>query len=241
MIKDIDVFILCGGLGKRLRPVSQNMPKPMIEVGHRPFLDIIIDYMAGFGAKRFILGTGYRSGVIKDYYLRNKKPGLSIVFSHEKAPLDTGGALKNAKRLIKSRHFFVLNGDSFCRFNPEAFFDFHKRKKALVSMLLKRVSRAKEYGQVKLDRNRSIKSFNEKNLGAGKSLVNAGIYIFDKEAFSVMPRENKFSLERDIFPGLADNRLFGYAKSGFFIDIGTPQRYFKAKAYFSKKSSLWKK
>jgi NDP-sugar pyrophosphorylase family protein len=233
-LKNIDVFILCGGLGKRLREVSDNMPKPMAQVGGRPFLDIIIDYMANFGFRRFILGLGYKADMIKAYYRKRKKSKLEILFSCEKVPLDTGGAVKNAKRLISSNLFLVLNGDSFCKFNPLGFLEFHKQKKSLISILLRKTTKAKDYGEVKVDRFWRILNFNEKNAKAKKCLINAGVYLFDKKIFNLMPRLSKFSLEFEFFPRMAKKKIFGYPYSGFFIDIGTPERYSQAIKYFLK-------
>ena len=118
LIKSTDVYILCGGMGKRLRSVIKNNPKPMVGIGEKPFLDIIIDYMADFGFRRFILGLGYKAEVFKRYYKNFKPKDLEIEFCEEKTPLGTGGAVKKAKKLIISRSFLVLNGDSFCKFEP---------------------------------------------------------------------------------------------------------------------------
>lgn len=233
-LKDIDVFILCGGLGKRLRKVSKGIPKPMVKIGDYVFLDLLIKYMADFGFRNFILGTGYRSALVQNYYLQNKIPGITISFSPEFTPLDTGGAVKNAKKLIKSNPFFVLNGDSLCKFNPLEFLRFHKKKKSLVSILLRRISRGSEYGQIKLSKSSRILSFQEKNGLAKRCLINAGVYIFDKKVFAVMPKESCFSLERYFFPMMAYKRVFGYSVNGLFIDIGTPERYLKARKMFLK-------
>lgn len=231
--KNIDVLILCGGLGKRLRKITRNsIPKAMIRFGDGPFLDIIINYMAGFGFRRFILGVGYKADAITDYYRNAKRSALDVYFSHEKRPLGTGGAVKNAQRLIKSDYFFVLNGDSFCRFNPLSFFSSHKQKKALVSILLTKIGSGREYGEVKADKNLRILKFNEKNRQAKKCLVNAGVYIFSKKAFYLMPSQARFSLERDFFPKMLKKGVFGYLSSAYFIDIGTPKRYLMAKKRF---------
>lgn len=238
--KDVDVYILCGGLGKRLRKISPKVPKPLVKIGGKSFLDIIINYMANFGFRRFILGIGYKADVVKEYYIRNPKQGLKIIFSQEKEPLGTGGAVKKAKKLISSNPFFVLNGDSFCNFNPLDFLKFHKKKKSLVSILLRQVSGAKDYGEAKVDRSWRILSFNEKNNTRGKSWINAGAYLFDKKVFNFMPVADRFSLEYDFFPKIAGSNIFGYHKSGFFIDIGTPERYWEAKKYLEKnENSLW--
>jgi len=232
--RNIDVFILCGGFGRRLKAISRQTPKPMLKIGDSPFLDIIIDYMAYFGFRRFILGTYYKAGVIEKYYNHSHKYGLKILFSRERVPLDTGGAVKNAKGIIESNLFFVLNGDAICKFNPNDFLRFHKEKKAIISILLKRITDGSDYGEVRIDESCRIKTFNEKNDLARKCLINTGIYIFNKEVFKLMPDRPKFSLERDFFPGMAGGNIFGYLTSGVFIDIGTPQKYLKAKKSFLK-------
>lgn len=235
--KHIDVFILCGGLGKRLKKLNLNVPKPMVKIGGRPFLDRIIAYMADFGFRRFILGLGYKTDFIKKYYFNKPEKSLKIIFSDEKNPLGTGGAIKNAKKLIKSRRFFILNGDSLCQFNPRDLLSFHRRKKAVVSILLKRAAgAAKDCGEVKIDGSSRVVSFQEKSGNAKKCLINAGVYVFDKKIFNLMPRKDNFSLEYDLFPSVIGKGLFGRISSGYFIDIGTPKRYFMAKKHFRKVS-----
>ena len=234
LIKNTDVYILCGGLGKRLKSIAKNNPKPMVKMGGKPFLDIIIDYMAGFGFRRFILGLGYKAEIFKKYYRGFKSEDLEIEFCEEKTPLGTGGAVKKVKSLIKSNQFLVLNGDSFCKFNPLDFLKFHKHKKAIVSILLRKVLSGADFGKVKFDKLGRIIDFNEKDSHAKNCFINAGIYVFDKKVFNFMPRAKAFSLEHDFFPKLSKANCFGYTGSGFFIDIGTPQRYFKARNYFLK-------
>lgn len=231
-MKNIDVFILCGGLGKRLRAISKNKPKPMVEVGNKPFLDILIQYLSKYGFRRFILGVGYEANFIKQYYRKKRFKDIELVFSEEKTPLGTGGALKKAEKLIRSNHFFVLNGDSFANFIPENFLNFHKKKKALASILLRKILNGKEYGEIKMDKNSRVLRFNEKNYNAKSCLINAGVYIFDKKVFEIMPVTRNFSLEYDLFPKLIKMGIFGYKYSGFFIDIGTPKRFREAQKYF---------
>lgn len=236
ILKNIDVLILCGGLGKRLGKMTLRSPKPMLLVGNRPFLDIIIGYLADFGCRRFILGTGYKSELIKKYYSAKKRNGLRILFSHESKPLDTGGAVKNALPLIKSNTFFVLNGDSFCRFDPVKFYSFHKLKKASVSILLRwALGNRNEYGEITIDKSSRILTFYEKSNKKKACLISAGVYLFDKKILRLIPPKSRFSLERDLFPEMAGKDVFGEITSGFFIDIGTPERYRKANAYFMKK------
>lgn len=229
MQQNIDVFILCGGLGKRLRSVSGDLPKPMVRVGTRPLLDIIINYLKRFGFRRFILGIGYKAEVIEKYYEKNKDAAIEIVFSKEKIPLGTGGAVKNAMRLIKSKCFLVLNGDTLCRFNADKFLESHKQKKADVSILLRRIKDAKDYGLIQLDAKSRITAYLEKDQKAKAGLINAGVYCFDKKIFKDMPVRRKFSLEYDFFPSIAGKKIFGYVNNGLFFDIGTPERLVKAR------------
>jgi len=234
LIKNTDVYILCGGFGKRLKSITKNNPKPLVKIGKKPFLDIIIDYMASFGFKRFILGIGYKAEVFKKYYKSYKLKDLKIEFSEEKYPLGTGGAVKKAKSLIKSSQFLVLNGDSFCEFNPLDLLKFHQNKKAIISILLRKVISGADYGRVKLDKSERVIDFNEKVILARNCFINAGIYVFDKKVFDLMPPNKSFSLELELFPKLVGENCFGYKKSGFFIDIGTPERYLEANEYFLK-------
>ena len=234
-LKDIDVFILCGGLGKRLRSVSKGRPKPMVLLGKEPFINILINYLVSLGFKRFILGLGYKADYFARYFKNREPEGIKIKFSNESSPLGTGGALKNAQRIIKSNPFFVLNGDSFSEFNPQKFLKFHKLKRSRVSMLLKCVKDTKDYGTVRIDKRSRLIGYNEKS-GQG-CLINTGVYIFDRRIFSRMPKAKKFSLERDFFPLLVKDGFFGYKSSGYFVDIGTPERFKKAKQYILRKVS----
>lgn len=234
LLKNIDVFILCGGRGRRLKKISGRVPKPMVPIGRRPFLDIVIDYLRKSGFKRFILGVGYKAHFIRSYYKEYKISGIEIVFSQEKQPLGTGGAVKKAKRLIKSDIFFVLNGDSFSEFDAKDFVRFYKQKKAGILILLRKVKNNNDFGAIATNRKSEITCFSEKSSRMRNSFINGGVYLFSKNIFSMMPKNAKFSLEYDLFPRIIGKGLYGYKKSGFFIDIGIPKRYFAAKKYLLK-------
>lgn len=226
-MKNIDVLILCGGLGKRLRPAVNDRPKSLAEINGVAFLDILIRYVANFGLKRFVLCSGYMGDVIKKHY-RQSQGDLEIVFSQETEPLGTGGAIKNARSLIRSSHFLVLNGDSFCKLNLPDFYKFHLRKKAVLSVALSKLRDDQNYGVVILDHKERIIEFNEKAKPAKNSRCNAGIYLMEREIFQFMGRNKAFSLEHDLFPVLAGKACYGYYSKNDFIDIGTPQNLTKA-------------
>ncbi|MCJ7509172.1 MAG: sugar phosphate nucleotidyltransferase, partial [candidate division Zixibacteria bacterium] len=112
----MQALILCGGLGKRLRPLTRKIPKSMLPVAGKPFLEYLIKLLKQNGIKEIILCTGYLHNKLKDYFGDGEKFGVNIQYSREHFPLGTGGAIKNAEKLIKSR-FFVLNGDSYINLN----------------------------------------------------------------------------------------------------------------------------
>lgn len=227
--KNLDVVILCGGLGKRLRAVLGNRPKPMAEIGGRPFLDILIDYAVNFGFKRFILCIGYMSEVIKIYYKNRKGLSAQVFFSEEKRPLGTAGAIKNAEALIRSSPFLVMNGDSICKLNLSDFLNFHRNKKALFSMALVKSKGADDCGRVNIDGLQRILSFDEKIKTKQNDLINAGIYLLENRIFSMIPSNKKFSLEYDVFPKIVKREFYGYITEEKLTDIGTPARYEEAK------------
>ncbi|MFH1771960.1 MAG: nucleotidyltransferase family protein [Candidatus Omnitrophota bacterium] len=231
-LEGMNVVFLCGGLGKRLRPAVSDKPKVLADINGKPFVGILIDNLSRFGIKDIILSIGYKKESIRDYFQKRCAPGgYSIVFSEEENPLGTGGALKKAKPLVKSSSFLVLNGDSFCAIDYEKFLNFHQKKKALVSIAIVKTQGYEDAGSVTLNDKDVIVDFNEKGAVAN-GYINAGVYIFNKQAFSLMPEKCSFSLEYDFFPKLAGKSLYGYVSESRFIDIGTPQRYEKAKRFF---------
>ena len=229
-LEKIDVVILCGGLGERLRPVIKEQPKVLANIGGKAFLDILIDNVLQYGFRRIILSVSYLKEQIKNHftYDYDKNCGCKISFSKEEHPLGTGGALKKAKLLIRSNPFMVMNGDSICKVDLRNFVDFHTEKKALLSIVLVRSKTAQDYGSVTLDDSQRITGFNEKIIGGSDNLINAGIYLMEKDIFSYMPKQNRFSLEYELFPKLINNRCYGFLTESEFIDIGTPERYEKA-------------
>ena len=227
-IKQIDAVILCGGLGTRLRSVLGAIPKVMAEINDKPFLDILVQYLKGQGVARIVLCTGHQAQLVESYFSSNPV-GVDIGFSREEIRLGTGGALKNAKEKIKSDNFIVMNGDSLCKVDLSAFLEFHKAKRAVASIVVSEVKDASDFGGIEMNEDLSISAFREKESVAFGSYVNAGVYCFNKEAFSLMPDQNKFSLEYDLFPALVNKGIYGFCVDKDFMDIGTPERLEKAK------------
>ncbi|OGX29412.1 MAG: hypothetical protein A2879_03345 [Omnitrophica WOR_2 bacterium RIFCSPHIGHO2_01_FULL_49_10] len=226
-LNQIDVVILCGGKGERLKGVVKDRPKPMADISGRPFLDILIEHLRGCGFRRFILCAGYKGEMIKDYYA--KKPGLSEIMTVlEGNPLGTGGAIKNAGPTVKSNPFLVANGDSFCSIDYRDLVRFHYEKKALYTVAVVKIKENQDGGLVSLDSQDRVTGFNEKTESRGAGYVNAGVYLLDKEVLNVIKSGEKVSMEYDVFPKLTGRGFYGYPVDGGLTDIGTPERYRKA-------------
>lgn len=227
-LRKVDVIILCGGLGKRLKSVIGDRPKPLADINGRPFLDIIIKYMAEYGFRRFIFCVGYKGNMIRNYF-KGKYASLELKYSHEDKLLGTAGGLKNAEGLISSEVFLVLNGDTFCRVDFEKFIDFHLSKKSDISIVLTRSAETAGFGTVTIDDSGKIIAFEEKKKGLSAGLVNAGRYLMNKNILSLIPPDKAYSMEYDLFPEMANKSFYGYVVDSDLIDIGTPSGYKKAK------------
>lgn len=226
-IKDMSALVLCGGLGTRLREIVSDVPKPMASVGGMPFLDFVLDYLGGYGVKKIVLASGYKSEMVRDYYRKNPR-GFKIEFSEEIEPLGTAGAVAAAKDKIKSDPFFVSNGDSLCLADLAAMLDFHNGKHAAATIAVAPPpDGAADYGAVTVDADGRIISFNEKSRAAISLGVNAGIYIFGGKIFGLIPSRRPSSLEKEIFPSMKN--IYGFRTDAVLADIGTKERFLAAR------------
>jgi len=234
-LEKIDAVVLCGGKGKRLGAITKNIPKPMVMIGKRPFLDILIERISSFGLKRFVLCVGYKKEAVKNYFRIHKSSDTAIVFSEEKEGrlLGTAGAIKNAEGSVKSEAFLVMNGDSFLYLDLERFLKFHNEKKAVVSIVLTKTIKRDDVGKVRLGKNDEIIAFSEKEVIRDEPYMNAGVYIFDRRVFHYIPQDTSFSIECDLFPLLVGKGIYGFVVNNDVLDIGTPERLIKAKVFFS--------
>ena len=229
----MEIIILAGGLGTRLRSIINDVPKPMAPIHTFPFLHYVIKSTVVYKPTKIILCVGYKKEVIQEYF-KNNYLGIPIEYSIEEELLGTGGAIKTAVEKIQDNTFLVLNGDSFFDCNLSNFFDFHKNKKAKVSIAGKEMEHFDRYGTLTIDHKKCITNFIEKKY-TEKGIINSGIYFIDKQYYLSNTPEGKFSLEEQFFQKyVVENNFYAYDidKQDFFIDIGIPEDYDKAKAYF---------
>ena len=228
---DADFLILCGGLGTRLRAVTGDTPKVMAEVQGEPFLDFLLRYLVRQGARRVILCAGYKAEAIVAHY-QAKFSEIDIHFAVEQEPLGTGGALKNARSLVKGRYVFGLNGDCFTPVDYAALLAFHRSRNASATLVGVRIEGNKDFGTLVMNDKDEILAFREKFETREAQYISAGIYCFNQDIFDRMP-SGKFSIEYDFFPQMIGKDFLGYKVDAPFIDIGTPERLAWAKENLS--------
>ncbi len=183
-------IILAGGRGKRLRPITDYVPKPLISIKNIPIIEWQIKYLKKFGISEVIICSGYKTEMIENY-LKNKKLGIKITFSIENKPLGTGGAIKKAGKKIKDKSFIVINGDIITNIDLEKLM---KKENSIASIQLKT-----NFGILQTDKDKIIKFDEKKEIK--KIWMNAGIYHLNKESIKELP--NVGDIEKTLFPDYA--------------------------------------
>lgn len=226
-------MILAGGFGTRLQSVVSNLPKPMAPVNGKPFLHYLMLYLKRFGIKNIVLSVGYLGEKIKTAY-GSSFEGMELDYAFETTPLGTGGGIRLSLEQCKSGTVLVLNGDSFFNMDIAAFFLAHEKTSSRASLALRHVEDAARYGTILLGQEGKINSFREKNGVPEPGLINAGIYLLDRDHFlKHTPAGKNFSVEKDFFePESAKGGIFGFEYNGYFIDIGIPGDYARAQHEF---------
>jgi NDP-sugar pyrophosphorylase family protein len=217
--------ILAGGLGTRLRTVTNGRPKPLVEVAGHPFVEYLLRQVSRAGIREVVLCTGHRADLVAETVGDGRRFGLSISYSVEGEPLGTGGALKRAASLLGGASFLVMNGDSFFDIPLEELFTFHASHEGMPTIALARTTSTARFGDVRIDADCRVTDFAEKPASGGSGLINAGLYVFGPAVLDLIPDRQRVSLETDIFPRLIPTGLFGRPFEGFFVDIGVPADY----------------
>ena len=194
----------------------------MAPVADRPFLELILRQLHEQGIRKVILGTGYRAEQIEQYFQSGADLGLSIEYSREDEPLGTGGAVKLAEKFL-SEPVVVVNGDSYVEWSLSEARALQVERNAELVIILQAVSDVSRYGSVTIDDENRITEFVEKRARTGSGLINAGVYLLQKEIVAQLPADRAISLEREVFPRLLGRPIYGMVSRGIFIDIGIPE------------------
>jgi len=231
-VTSLKAIILAGGFATRLRPLSCTRPKALFPIVNKPLLQWTFERLANNGVDKAILAVN----ALTQFYIKQNHPaksGLKIKFSIDppKKPLGTAGPIKKAEKLIgHDEPFIVLNGDIFADINYRDLIATHKKTKALATIALCTVEDPSAFGVAELEGNR-IKRFIEKPAKgeALSNLINAGAYVLDPKVFDYIPEGRPVSLEREVFPKIAqEGKLYSYKTEGLWIDIGKPKEYLEA-------------
>lgn len=219
--QSIRAFILCGGLGTRLRPVVADLPKSMANIAGVPFLQILIERLRSQKVRNIILGTGYMARSIETHFGTGEELGVELQYSEENKPLGTAGAVRYAAPYL-SDPSLILNGDSYTEWNFDGMQTLMAAKDADLVMVLQEVDDISRYGSVVVESDHRVVQFVEKGSSTGPGLINAGVYLLRKQIILDLPERVPLSLERDVYPALLDRRVYGWIAAGNFIDIGVP-------------------
>jgi mannose-1-phosphate guanylyltransferase len=223
----MQALILAGGQGTRLRPLTSTVPKPVVPLVGRPFISYMLEWLRGHGVDDVILGCGHMANGVREVLGDGESLGIHLRYIEEPEPLGTGGALKFAEDLLDER-FFMLNGDVLSDIDLTAQLAQHEQTGALATLALMPVEDPSAYGLVPLHPDKSVREFVEKP-GPEQTetdLINAGAYIIERRVLDGMaPAGTNISIEREVFPTLVGKGLYGYPADGYWLDIGTPERY----------------
>jgi len=223
-------IILVGGEGLRLRPLTCKLPKPMVPVVNRPFLEHMLEHVKRHNIDEVILAICYLPDRIRHHFGDGSDFGVKLSYAVEKAPLGTGGAVKNAEQFLDET-FLVFNGDIFSDLDLTDMIRFHRENKAKATIALTPVEDPTAYGVVEIDNHSRVKGFIEKpsRERVTSNLINAGIYVLEPEVLQLIPPGIHCMLERGLFPDLVDKGVpfFGYRSHAYWLDTGKPADYLK--------------
>jgi mannose-1-phosphate guanylyltransferase len=224
----MQALILVGGEGTRLRPLTSTMPKPVVPLVDRPFIVYQLQWLRSHGVDKVVLACGFLPDAMNAVLGDGSDLGLELTYLVEPQPLGTGGALKFAEDLLADR-FLMLNGDTLTDIDLTAQIAQHVATGAQATLALVPAEDPSAYGLVPLNPDDSVREFLEKpgpDEQLDTNLINAGAYVIEKAILAdLAPAGTNVSIERDIFPKLVGHGLYGYKADGYWLDIGTPERY----------------
>ena len=232
-------ILLVGGFGTRLMPLTKNTPKPMLTVAGVPVTEHQLAMAKQAGITEIVLATSYLSEVFIPYFGDGAKWGMKIKYAVEKEPLGTGGAIRNAAKLLDTNEsVVVINGDVLSSHNLAEQIRQHEAHDADVTLHLTEVKDARAFGCVPTDSHGRVTAFLEKMENPITNQINAGCYVFNPRVISTIPLDTVVSVERETFPQLVARgaKVFGYVENAYWLDIGTPRALLKASIDIVKRS-----
>jgi mannose-1-phosphate guanylyltransferase/mannose-1-phosphate guanylyltransferase/phosphomannomutase len=234
----MQAVIIAGGKGTRLRPLTYGCPKPMLPLVDRPFLEWMINRCREADVGDILLNVQYQSRQVIDYFGDGDRFGVKIRYIEESTPLDTAGAIKLAEPYFTGESLIVFNADILTNLDLRALIKFHKDNQADATLTLTRVEDITPFGLVEINSQNQVQAFREKPnaeqavdfLAQGINTINAGTYVLEPKIFDIYPTGEPLSFERKVFPNVLERglRMMGFVWDGYWMDMGTPEKYFQA-------------
>lgn len=226
--------ILVGGEGTRLRPLTCNMPKPMVPIVNQPFLQHMLRYLKSHDVHEVVLAICYLPEVIESFFGDGSNYDITVSYSVEEEPLGTAGAVKNLEGRLTDT-FLVFNGDIYTDLDLGAMLAFHKSKGSKATLFLTPVEDPSAFGVVETDADGRVLRFLEKPApGVSNSKwINGGVYLLEPEVLEQAPYGEHYMFERGLFPKLLDMGfpVYGYQSNPYWLDLGTPHSYMQVHKY----------
>jgi mannose-1-phosphate guanylyltransferase len=222
----MQALILAGGEGTRLRPLTLTVPKPVVPLANRPFITYMIDWLRRHGFDDIVMSCGFLADGVRAVLGSGAVDGVTIRYVDEPEPLGTAGAVKLAEPVLAER-FAVLNGDVLTDLDMTRLREFHEQRGATATLGLYPVDDPSSYGVVVTDDQGRVQEFLEKPSPgtAPTNHVNAGMYMLEHEVLDRIDAGRAVSFEREVFPALVGEGLHALPLDGYWLDIGTPDRY----------------
>lgn len=227
----MQAIVLVGGEGTRLRPLTSDVPKPAVTLVDRPFLAYAIEWLAAHGVTEVVLACGFLPDVLREALGEEERAGVSITYVAEPEPLGTAGAIRFAAEALGDRlesRFLALNGDVLADLDLSALVSAHEERPTRATIALHPVEDSSAYGLVRCDEQGAVLEFLEKTGEEVPGEINAGVYVLDRSVLDLVPSGRAVSIEREVFPRLVGDGLAALLLDGYWMDIGTPERYLQA-------------
>lgn len=222
-------MILAAGLGTRLRPLTDEVSKPMVQLGGRPCIEHTVLLLKQHGVRDIMINLYYKPELIMNHFGDGSAYDLNINYSLEKELMGTAGGLKKVQDFFGNEPVLIISGDALTDINLTEFYNFHKEKGGIASLALKNVHDPREFGVVLLDDQNRINQFQEKpkDVAPISTKANTGIYIFEPEIFNYIPADTFYDFGKQVFPDLLakGQAMYGYETTAYWCDVGNLDVY----------------
>jgi mannose-1-phosphate guanylyltransferase len=227
----MQAVVLVGGEGTRLRPLTETVPKPALTLVDRPFLAYVVEWLGDHGVTEAVLACGFLPEVLRGALGEDEHAGVRLTYVAEPERRGTAGAIRFAAEALGERledRFLALNGDVLADLDLGALVASHASRGARATLALHAVEDAAAYGLVRSGEDGQVLDFLEKTGESSPGEINAGAYVLERSVLDLIPPGREVSIEREVFPRLVGDGLRGLLLDGYWMDIGTPERYLQA-------------